>query len=80
MKAKTAIISIVALFLLAPLLTARADVESAAALFQKGNESYEAGEFGQAIDQYEKVLQLGVKNFKVFYPGQFVVCQAVHPG
>jgi tetratricopeptide (TPR) repeat protein len=67
MKAKTAIISIVALFLLAPLLTARADVESAAALFQKGNESYEAGEFGQAIDQYEKVLQLGVKNFKVFY-------------
>ena len=67
MKAKTIVISIVTVFLLAPLLTARADVESAAVLFQKGNQSYEAGEFAQAVDQYEKVSQLGIKNFKVFY-------------
>ncbi|MCK4385901.1 MAG: tetratricopeptide repeat protein [candidate division Zixibacteria bacterium] len=45
----------------------QADVESATALFQKGNESYEAGNFDQAIEEYQKVVDLGVKNSKVFY-------------
>jgi tetratricopeptide (TPR) repeat protein len=46
---------------------AQADIESATALFQKGNESYEAGNFDQAIEQYQRILDLGIKNSKVFY-------------
>ncbi len=46
---------------------ARADVESATVLFQKGNESYEAGDFDQAIEEYQKIVDLGIKNSKVFY-------------
>lgn len=53
--------------LLLPVFEARGDVESAASLFQKGNQSYEEGSFDEAIGQYEKVLDLGVRNFKVFY-------------
>ena len=45
----------------------RADVESATVLFQKGNEGYEAGEFDQAIEEYQKIVDLGIKNSKVFY-------------
>ncbi|MFQ6002463.1 MAG: tetratricopeptide repeat protein [Candidatus Zixiibacteriota bacterium] len=52
------------LFLLS---VAQADVESATALFQKGNESYEAGNFDQAIEQYERIIDLGIKNSKVLY-------------
>jgi tetratricopeptide (TPR) repeat protein len=55
------------LLLLIPLVNVKADVESAAVLFQKGNQSYEEGDFSQAIGQYEKVLDLGIRNFKVFY-------------
>ncbi len=36
-------------------------------LFTKGNQSYEEGRFEQAIGEYEEILNLGVKNFKVFY-------------
>ena len=46
---------------------AKADVESATALFQKGNEAYEAGEFDQAVEEYQKIVGLGIKNSKVFY-------------
>jgi hypothetical protein len=55
---------IIVLFLLS---VAQADIESATALFQKGNASYEAGNFDQAIEQYQKILDLGIKNSKVFY-------------
>lgn len=67
MKAKRIYILIEALILLTLPFTARADVESAAALFQKGNQSYEEGQFSQAVEQYEKISHLGVRNFKVFY-------------
>lgn len=46
---------------------AKADIESATVLFQKGNEDYEAGEFDQAIEEYQKIVDLGIKNSKVFY-------------
>lgn len=49
------------------LFEAQAYTESATALFQKGNESYETGNFDQAIEQYQKIIDLGVKNSKVFY-------------
>jgi tetratricopeptide (TPR) repeat protein len=53
--------------LLIPLFEAQADLASATALFQKGNQSYEEGRFQQAVEEYEKILNLGVKNFRVFY-------------
>jgi hypothetical protein len=49
------------------LSVAQADIESATALFQKGNASYEAGNFDQAIEEYQKIVNLGIKNSKVFY-------------
>jgi tetratricopeptide (TPR) repeat protein len=52
---------------LIPLFEAQADLASATALFQKGNQSYEDGRFEQAVEEYEKILNLGVKNFRVFY-------------
>jgi tetratricopeptide (TPR) repeat protein len=65
MRKRIAILgSITILFFLSQ---AQADIESATALFQKGNESYEAGNFDQAIEQYQKILDLGIKNSKVFY-------------
>ena len=45
----------------------QADIESATSLFQKGNESYEVGNFDQAIEEYQKIVDLGIKNSKVFY-------------
>ena len=67
MKEKIVIFVPLALFLLLPLFKANADVESASMLFKKGNQSYEEGRFEQAIEEYEKILDLGIKNFKVFY-------------
>ncbi|MCJ7577282.1 MAG: tetratricopeptide repeat protein [candidate division Zixibacteria bacterium] len=65
MRKRIAILgSIIILFFLSQ---AQADIESATALFQKGNESYEAGNFDQAIEEYQKIVNLGIKNSKVFY-------------
>ena len=36
-------------------------------LFKNGNQSYEEGKFDQAIVEYEKILDLGINNSKVFY-------------
>ena len=66
MKGNRIIFGLVLLVLI-PLIDANADVESAAVLFQKGNQSYEEGNFDEAIGEYEKVLDLGIRNFKVFY-------------
>jgi tetratricopeptide (TPR) repeat protein len=52
---------------LSSLSVAQTDIESATALFQKGNASYEAGNFDQAIEEYQKIVDLGIKNSKVFY-------------
>jgi len=49
------------------LCESKADVESATALFQKGNENYEAENFDQAIEEYQKIVDLGIKNSRVFY-------------
>jgi tetratricopeptide (TPR) repeat protein len=65
MRGKLAIFAL--LTLLIPLFEAQADLASATALFQKGNQSYEEGRFEQAVEAYEKILNLGVKNFRVFY-------------
>jgi tetratricopeptide (TPR) repeat protein len=65
MKKRILILSL--LFSLLPILKAQADIESATALFNKGNQSYEEGEFDQAIKDYQEIVNLGVKNFKVFY-------------
>jgi hypothetical protein len=65
MKNVLAVIGLMALLLFPS--EARADVESATVLFQKGNESYEAGDFDQAIEEYQKIVDLGIKNSKVFY-------------
>lgn len=65
MRSKVAIFGL--LVLLIPLLEVHADLASATALFKKGNQSYEEGKFDEAIQEYEKILNLGVKNFKVFY-------------
>jgi tetratricopeptide (TPR) repeat protein len=65
MRGKLAIFAL--LTLLIPLFEAQADLASATALFQKGNQSYEDGRFEQAVEEYEKILNLGVKNFRVFY-------------
>ena len=67
MKEKIVIFGLLALFLLLPLFEAKADLESAKVLFKKGNQGYEEGKFDQAIGEYEKILDLGIKNFKVFY-------------
>lgn len=56
--------SIIVLFFLSEV---KADTESATALFKKGNESYEAADFDQAIGQYERIIDLGIRNSKVFY-------------
>jgi len=65
MRKRIAILgSITILFFLSQ---AQADTESATALFQKGNASYEAGNFDQAVEQYQKIVNLGIKNSKVFY-------------
>ncbi len=55
------------LVLLLPLFEANADAESANVLFKKGNQSYEEGKFDQAIEAYESILDLGIKNFRVFH-------------
>ena len=71
MKEKIVIFGI--LVLLLPLFEANAVLsygscqESARILLKKGNQSYEEGKFDQAIGEYEKILDLGIKNFKVFY-------------
>jgi tetratricopeptide (TPR) repeat protein len=43
------------------------DIESATALFNKGNQSYDEGKFDKAIEEYEKIIDLKVKNYQVFY-------------
>jgi hypothetical protein len=65
MRKKIAILGLITILLF--LSEAQADIESATALFQKGNESYEAGNFDQAIEEYQKIVNLGIKNAKVFY-------------
>ncbi|NIN01734.1 MAG: tetratricopeptide repeat protein [candidate division Zixibacteria bacterium] len=65
MRNKVAIFGLLALLI--PCLEAHADLASATALFKKGNESYEEGKFDEAIEEYENILNLGVKNFRVFY-------------
>jgi tetratricopeptide (TPR) repeat protein len=65
MRGKLAIFAL--LTLLIPLFEAQADLASATALFKEGNQNYEDGRFEQAVEAYEKILNLGVKNFRVFY-------------
>ena len=65
MKKKVTILGFLAILFFLP--EGRADMESATALFQKGNESYEEGNFDQAIEEYQKVLDQGIRNSKVFY-------------
>ncbi len=65
MKIRIAILGSIAILFFLP--EAKGDIESATALFQKGNESYEAGNFDQAIEEYEKIVDLRIKNSKVFY-------------
>ena len=65
MKRRVLILASLALLLLAP--RAGADIETASALFDKGNQSYEEGRFDQAIEEYEEILNLGIKDFRVFY-------------
>ena len=64
---KKVIVLIGFLFLLLPLCAASADTESVTALFNQGNQYYEGGKFDQAIAEYEKIVNLGVKNYQVFY-------------
>jgi tetratricopeptide (TPR) repeat protein len=65
MKKRALIIAL--LFSFVPLFRAQANLESATALFNKGNQNYEEGKFDQAIEDYQEIVNLGVKNFKVFY-------------
>jgi len=65
MKRRIAILASLALLLLVP--QAEADLETAGALFDKGNQSYEEERFDQAIQQYEEILNLGIRDFRVFY-------------
>ena len=65
MKKAFAVIGFIAILFFPP--ETKADVESATVLFQKGNEAYEAGDFDQAIEEYQKIVDLGIKNSKVFY-------------
>lgn len=53
--------------ILLPFFSASADVKSAQVIFEKGNKSYEEGNFTEAVRHYDEILNLGVKNFKVFY-------------
>jgi tetratricopeptide (TPR) repeat protein len=55
------------LLLLLPLLQVKAELGSATALFKKGNQSYDEGKFDQAIQEYEKIVDLKIKNSQVFY-------------
>ena len=43
------------------------DIESASALFKRGNQSYDEAKFDKAIEEYEKILDLKIKNYQVFY-------------
>jgi tetratricopeptide (TPR) repeat protein len=43
------------------------DIESASALFKRGNQSYDEGKFDKAIEEYEKILNLKIINYQVFY-------------
>jgi hypothetical protein len=54
-------------FVLIPFLCAKADTESATALFNKGNQYYDDGKFDQAVGEYEKIINLGIKNYQVYY-------------
>jgi hypothetical protein len=65
MRKRIAILGLITILFF--LSQAQADIESATALFKKGNESYEAGNFDQAIEEYQKIVNLGIKNSKVFY-------------
>ncbi|MGB8656346.1 MAG: tetratricopeptide repeat protein [Candidatus Zixiibacteriota bacterium] len=65
MKRKTTILGL--FLLLFPLFQAKADLESASALFKKGNQSYDEGKFDQAVQEYEKIANLGTRNYQVFY-------------
>ena len=65
MKRRIAILALLALLL--SVSQAGADIETASALFDKGNQSYEEGRFDQAIEEYEEILNLGIKDFRVFY-------------
>ncbi len=64
---KLEIVVFAILLLLLPLCIAMADTKSAVALFGKGNKSYDEGKFDQAIEEYEKIVNLGLKNYQVFY-------------
>ena len=65
MKRRIAILASLALLMFVP--QTGADLETAGALFDKGNQSYEEGRFDQAIQQYEEILNLGIRDFRVFY-------------
>ena len=65
MKTRTVILASLALLLFVP--QAGADIETASALFHKGNQSYEEGTFEQAVKEYEEILNLGIRDFRVFY-------------
>jgi tetratricopeptide (TPR) repeat protein len=65
MRTKLVILGLITLLI--PLFEAHADVASATTLFKKGNQSYEEGRFDRAIQKYEEILNLGIKDFKVFY-------------
>jgi hypothetical protein len=65
MKRRIAILALPALLLFVS--EAGADLETASALFDKGNQSYEQGRFDQAIQKYEEILNLGIRDFRVFY-------------
>ncbi len=64
---KEKIVTFLILILFFPLFSAKADLESAKVFFKKANQSYEEGRYDQAIQEYEKILGMGIKNFKVFY-------------
>ncbi len=65
MKMRFTILGLVGILFFLP--EAKADIESATALFHRGNESYEAGDFDQAIGEYQRIVDLGIKNSRVFY-------------
>jgi hypothetical protein len=65
MRTKILILALLALSLFR--VEAGADIETASALFKKGNQSYEEGKFEQAIEEYEEILNLGIRDFRVFY-------------
>jgi hypothetical protein len=64
---KRKIVILVLPILLLSMSGTKADLETASALFHKGNQSYEEGKFDQAIQEYEEILNLGIKDFRVFY-------------